>query len=212
MIIVYACLVVLALEAVVLRGRLARLTSLRIRRLYLIWLALANEVVVISILPGHQSLLFAAANLLSYAAAGAFVWSNRRIPGLLPIAFGGALNLTAIVANNGTMPASARALAASGWRGQPGHFANSAVLAHPRLAVLGDIFATPRWLPGHDVFSIGDVVIVIGFALLVYRACAHPLATGSVRAPADPDAVLSPSDEDASPAPVTEGSSTPPPT
>ena len=55
LIIVYACLVVLALEAVVLRGRLARLTSLRIRRLYLIWLALANEVVVISILPGHQA-------------------------------------------------------------------------------------------------------------------------------------------------------------
>jgi hypothetical protein len=171
-IIVFACLVVLALEAIVLRGRLARLTSLRIRRFYLVWLALANEVVVISVLPDHQHLLFAAANFLSYVLAATFVWSNRRIPGVLLIAAGGALNAAAIVANGGTMPASASALAASGWRPQPGHFANSAVVAHPKLALLGDIFATPRWLPGHDVFSIGDVVIVVAFGILIYKTCA----------------------------------------
>ena len=70
------------------------------------------------------------------------------------------------------MPASASALAASGWRPQPGHFTNSAVVAHPKLAVLGDIFATPRWLPAHDVFSIGDVLIVLAVGLLVYKTCA----------------------------------------
>ena len=172
MIIVFACLVVLALEAIVLRGRLARLTSLRIRRFYLVWLALANEVVVISVLPDHRHLLFAAANFLSYVLAAVFVWSNRRIPGVLLIAAGGGLNAAAIVANGGTMPASASALAASGWRPQPGHFANSAVVAHPKLALLGDIFATPRWLPGHDVFSIGDVVIVVAFGILIYKTCA----------------------------------------
>jgi hypothetical protein len=101
-----------------------------------------------------------------------FVWSNRRIPGLLLLACGGGLNVIAIVANGGVMPANAKALAASGWRPLPGHFANSAALAHPKLALLGDILATPRWLPGHDVFSIGDIVIVVAFAIMIYRTCA----------------------------------------
>jgi hypothetical protein len=171
-IIIYACLAVFVAEALVLRRRLARLMTLRIRRIYLVWLALANEVVVISILPGHQTAAFAAANFVSYLVAGVFVWSNRHIPGLLLLAGGGGLNAAAIVANAGVMPASAQALAASGWRPLPGHFANSAVLAHPRVAFLGDIFATPRWMPGHDVFSIGDVVIVVAFAILIYRTCA----------------------------------------
>ena len=178
MIIIYSCLVVFAIEAAVLRGRLIRLTSLRIRRLYLVWIALANEVLVIAVLPGHQSLLFACGNALSYVAGGAFVWCNRRIPGLALIACGGALNLTAMAANGGVMPASAKAMAASGWRQPSGHFANSAVLAHPRLAFLGDIFATPRWAPGHDVFSVGDVIIVVAFGLLVYRVCTR-LSTAS---------------------------------
>jgi hypothetical protein len=33
------------------------------------------------------------------------------------------------------------------------------VLVSPRLPLLGDIFATPSWLPGHNVFIIGDVAI-----------------------------------------------------
>jgi hypothetical protein len=176
-IIVYACLGVLCLEAIVLRRRLVRLASLQIRRIYLVWLALADQVVIICVLPGHQHLLLAAANLLSYAAAAAFVWSNRHIPGVLLIATGGLLNAAAIVANGGTMPASAKAIAASNWHPEPGHFVNSAVVPHEKLAFLGDIFATPRWLPGHDVFSIGDVVIVLAFAFLIYKSCASSSPT-----------------------------------
>jgi hypothetical protein len=171
LIIVYACLAVLSVEAVVLRGRLLRLANVRLRRIYLVWLALGDQVLVISVLPGSHHLVLDVANSLSYVAAGVFVWSNRRIPGLLFVALGGGLNAVAIAANGGTMPATTRALAASRWRPSPGHFANSAVVAHPHLALLGDIFATPRWLPGHDVFSIGDVVIVAAFAVLVYRIC-----------------------------------------
>ena len=182
MIIFYACFVVFVIEAAVLRGRLIRLTNIKIRRLYLVWLALANEVLVISVLPGHESLLFAGANLLSYVAAGVFVWSNRQIPGLALIVCGGGLNFTAMVANDGVMPASAKAMAASHWRQQSGHFANSAVLAHPRLAVLGDIFATPSWVPGHDVFSIGDVLIVVAFAIFIYGVCAKAPSAATNRA------------------------------
>jgi hypothetical protein len=164
--------VVVVIEAIVLRGKLARLATIRFRRFYLVWLALLDQVLVISVLPGRQHLVLDVANVLSYVAAGLFVWSNRRIPGVLFVGAGGALNVVAIVSNGGTMPASASALAASGWRPQPGHFTNSAVVAHPKLAVLGDIFATPRWLPAHDVFSVGDVIIVMAVAVLVYRTCA----------------------------------------
>jgi hypothetical protein len=172
MIIVFACVVVVAVESAFLQRRLLRLGSLRFRRFYLLWLALLDQVLVISVLPGRQHVVLDIADLLSYVAAGAFVCSNRKVPGLLLVGAGGTLNIIAIAANGGTMPASASALAASGWRPQPGHFANSAVVAHPKLAVLGDIFATPRWVPAHDVFSIGDVLIVIAVAVLVYRTCA----------------------------------------
>ncbi len=171
MIIVLACAVVVAVEALWLRRRLARLFALRFRRFYLVWLALVDQVLVISVLPGRDHLVLNFANLLSYAAAGLFVWSNRRLPGILLVGAGGALNLLVIAVNAGTMPASSGALAASGWRPQPGHFTNSAVVTHPKLSFLGDIFATPRWFPAHDVFSIGDVLIVVAVAALVYRTC-----------------------------------------
>ena len=187
MIIVLACAVTVAAESLVLRRRMARLARLRLRRFYLVWLALLDQVLVISVLPGREHLVLDIANLLSYVAAGLFLWSNRRIPGILLLGAGGALNLIAIATNGGTMPASASALAASGWRPQPGHFTNSAVVAHPRLLFLGDIFATPRWFPAHDVFSIGDVLIVIAVAVLVYRTCRDEPVTGASDLPAVTD-------------------------
>ena len=171
MIIVFACLIVVAIEAIFLRGGLKKLMAVRFRRIYLVWLALVDQVLVISILPGGHHLVLDVANLLSYLAAAAFVWSNRRIPGLLLLGAGGALNLVVIGVNKGTRPASESALEASGWHPAPGHFVNSGVLAHPKLSFLGDIFATPRWMPFHDVFSVGDVVIVLAVGVLVWRTC-----------------------------------------
>jgi hypothetical protein len=181
-IIVIACAFVVGIEALALRGKLSRLSSLRFRRFYLVWLALLDQVLVISILPGHQHVALDIANLLSYVAAGAFLWSNRHVPGVVLVGVGGGLNVAAIVANGGTMPASPSALIASGWKAQPGHFANSAVVAHARLAALGDVFATPRWFPAHDVFSVGDILIVVAVGVLVYKTCsAVPVAHDSER-------------------------------
>jgi hypothetical protein len=171
MIIIYACAVVLGIEAVLLRRRLLGLARLPVRRLWLVWLALADQVLVISVLPGGDSQLLAGAHLLSYLVAAVFVWVNRHIAGLWLTALGGVLNVIAIAANGGRMPAARQALRASGWHPAAGHFANSGVVAHAHFARLGDIFATPRWLPGHDVFSVGDVLIVAGVAWLVYRNC-----------------------------------------
>lgn len=179
MIILECCLVVLALEAIVLRGRLARLASLRLHRFWLVWFALLDQIVVISILPGRWHAVLAVANYASYVAAAAFVFFNRKVPGVLFVATGGALNMAAILANHGTMPASATALKASGWHAAAGHFVNSGVVSHPRLSFLGDIFDVPRWLPGHDVFSVGDLLIVLGIAVLIFRTCTAPVTAGA---------------------------------
>jgi Family of unknown function (DUF5317) len=187
LIIVFACLVVVAFEAIILRSRLTRLASLKFTRMYLVWLALAVQILVISVLPGGAHVALDVANLLTYAAAGFFVWSNRRIPGVLLLGFGGALNVLAMAVNGGTMPASATALRASGWHPQPGHFANSAIVAHPKLAFLGDVFASPRWMPFHDVFSVGDVVIVVAVGVLVYKTCTRLPAPRPEAAQSDPE-------------------------
>jgi hypothetical protein len=121
-------------------------------------------------------------HLASYAALALVVWANRRLPWLWLVALGGGANLVAIVANGGVMPASAGALRAAGMDAAVtnGTFSNSAVLAHPRLGCLGDVFATPRWLPLANVFSVGDVVLALGLVLVVH-SLARPLAPLSER-------------------------------
>ena len=92
------------------------------------------------------------------------------MPGLWLVAIGGALNFAAIVANGGVMPASRDALVRAGI--EPSHgFANSAALAHPKLQLIGDVFAVPGPWPLGNVFSIGDLVLVAGLMLLIHRSC-----------------------------------------
>lgn len=170
MIILYACLVLAAVHALLPGSDLRRLADVRLRGTWLVWLALAVQVLVISVLPdgGRAS---SAAHLASYVLAGAFAVANLRSAGTWLVGAGGSSNLVAIAANGGTMPASAAALEASGWQADAGRFANSAVLEQPRLAALGDVFVTPSWSPVQSVFSIGDVVIVAGVALFLHLTC-----------------------------------------
>jgi hypothetical protein len=65
------------------------------------------------------------------------------------------------------MPASPTAVATAGLTGTGP--ANSAVVSEPRLAFLGDLFALPAGWPLHNVFSVGDVLLVAGAVLLVHR-------------------------------------------
>lgn len=95
----------------------------------------------------------------------AAVVRNVRVPGLALVAIGAAANLAAIVANGGYMPASPAALGSHVPDG--GGYSNSVVLSDPALAPLTDIFALPDWLPGGNVFSIGDVLIGLGIAAAI---------------------------------------------
>jgi Family of unknown function (DUF5317) len=170
MIILWACLALLLAHALLPGSDLRRLGRLRWRHTWLVWLALADQVLVISVLPDSNR-VSAGAHLASYVLAGMFVVLNHRSAGTLVIGAGGLLNLAAITANGGVMPASPAALKASGWLPAPGHFANSAAVSDPRLGFLGDVFATPSWSPVHSVFSVGDVLIVVGVALFLRETC-----------------------------------------
>jgi len=74
-------------------------------------------------------------------------------------ALGAALNLLAITANGGVIPASPAALAMAGLPVDEPGFQSSTAVDDPRLAFLGDVFAIPASWPLSNVFSVGDVLI-----------------------------------------------------
>lgn len=113
------------------------------------------------------------------------VGRNIRVPGLAVVVLGGALNLAAIAANGGFMPATADAFAAAGRHFDPG-YSNSAVLAAPALAPLIDRFAMPIDIPLHNVFSVGDVLIGVGAALALVLGMQPAVRPGTEIEPAPP--------------------------
>ena len=151
-------------------GSPARLATLHFRASWLLWLALGTQVVITEAPHAASTGVLDELHLLTYAAAGVFLWLNRWIPGLAVLALGTGLNAGTIALNGGTLPASASAMRAAGIH-PDGGFDNSAVLGHPRLAWLGDVMTTPSWLPLRNVLSIGDLVIVAGLILLVHGVC-----------------------------------------
>ncbi|TMQ15063.1 MAG: hypothetical protein E6J91_13975 [Deltaproteobacteria bacterium] len=94
--------------------------------------------------------------------------ANLRLTGVFLVVAGAASNLAAIVANGGVMPASPEALATVG--AAIGAHTNSAVVAHPSVEPLTDIFATPSWVPFANVFSVGDLLIGVGVAVAIASA------------------------------------------
>jgi hypothetical protein len=181
-VIVPVLILLIALTVPLAGGRLLALADVRLRWAWLLLGALAVQVLIISVVPHWPGTLLAVLHIASYLMAAAFVVVNRKIPGLWLIALGGFANFIAIAANGGVMPASPQALAAAGRVTEAGLFANSAVVAQPRLLMLGDIFAIPAGWPLASVFSVGDVLIVLGAALALYRICGsrwHPARSGA---------------------------------
>lgn len=157
------------------RGRLSALAELELRRPWLVLAAIAIQVVIVSVLPGSVGALGEPLHLLSYLLLGAFAWSNRRVAGVAIVALGGFLNFVVIVANGGVMPADPDALAAAGRSVTEGEFSNSAHVADAKLAFLGDVIPTPGFLPVSNVYSVGDLLIVLGVLVLLHVACGSRL-------------------------------------
>lgn len=166
MFILYA-LVVGLLLGVVTGGSLSRLAALRFRWGPAVAAGLLAQVVLFSTpagdaLGGLAPWVYVASNALVLAA----VARNVAIRGLALVFAGGLSNAVAIVVNGGYMPVSEAALMAMG-RAERAGYSNSRFLEDVRLAPLTDIFAMPTWLPGANVFSIGDVLIGVGAAAAI---------------------------------------------
>ena len=157
-------------SAALFGGNPAHLATIKLRHTGLIMAALAVQVVITTITTHAPHNLLVALHLATYAAAGLALWANRRLPGIIIIGIGAALNGVVIALNGGTLPASAHALTESGHPVRTTGFTNSGVVHHPILPWLGDIVATPSWLPFRNVLSIGDMIILIGAVILVHAA------------------------------------------
>lgn len=159
-----------------LGGRLSGLARIDLRGGRLVAAALGLQVLAITVFPSWPHAVLVGAHALSYALAATFVWANRHIAGVPLLAAGGGLNALAITVNGGQMPASEAAVRSAGLPVDVDHFVNSGVLEDPRLAFLGDVFASPAWLPLRNVYSVGDLLLLAGATWAVHRACGTVLA------------------------------------
>jgi hypothetical protein len=104
--------------------------------------------------------------IASDVLVGVFVVANRRLAGMVTIGMGLLLNLV-VIAANGAMPVSPGAARIAGAR-VPGPHPD---IKHERLGratilpLLGDVIPLPHL---GEVMSVGDVVLAIGIARLVY--------------------------------------------
>jgi Family of unknown function (DUF5317) len=182
-----ACVLMLVVIALCLAsvplagGRLMRLGELELRLPGLALGGIALQVLIVTVAPGGLAGLHETLHVASYALLGAFGWANRRVAGVPVVLAGGALNLAPILANGGVMPAHPAVADVAAVQARPGRFVNSVPVSDAHLGFLGDVLATPASLPLHNVYSAGDLVIVLGLLIVVHAAC-HTQKAASSRA------------------------------
>lgn len=174
MILVVAMLLVV-LSVPLTGGDFGKLRYLRVRGTGFVFAAIGLQLVLTTVaskvLPAT---LAEGLHLVSYALAVAFLVVNRRITGLWILSLGGGLNLLAIAVNHGVMPATTAALRRAGRDIVTEGFSNSNAVDHARLSFLGDVFAVPKGVPLANVFSAGDVLLVVGIGVILHVACRKP--------------------------------------
>jgi hypothetical protein len=185
MFILYSVVIGLAL-GVIVGGRAAGLADIRFRFGWLMLVGLLIQVVLFS--PAVTDVIGRAGPPIyvgSTVLVAAALLTNWRITGVPIIVLGALSNLAAIVSNGGYMPADPAAVVAAGGE-VPTTYSNSAIVAHPVLQPLTDIFALPEWLPFTNVFSVGDVLIAVGVCVVIVAAMRRTVQGSSV--PAAPPA------------------------
>ncbi|MDX6376842.1 MAG: diguanylate cyclase [Gaiellaceae bacterium] len=168
-----------------LGGTMSRLGALSFRATATIYLAVAAQLVIFSPLAEGNDSVVRFGQLGSYCLVLAFLHANRRIRGMWVVALGVTANTLAIAANGGLMPVDPEAAQASGWQldlWANGSYHNTVLAtAHTHLAFLGDIIALPS-SPITAAVSVGDLLLMAGAFVVVYRACCADERAGSGRA------------------------------
>jgi hypothetical protein len=167
-------------------GDLTALARVKLRWMPALFATVMAQVVVTTVVSESVPVgLYAAVHVATYLPAAVFVWMNRSVRGLPVLGLGGALNFAAIIANGGVMPSLPSAAAAAGHTATSA-FVNSAPSSGSALWFLGDVFAWPQPLPLANVFSVGDILLLLGAALVLHTACrqrSEPLASWTTSVP-----------------------------
>jgi hypothetical protein len=166
-------------------GRLGNLARVRFRAVWAIFATCVVQLVIMEVLEktvAHG--ILAVVHVLSYGLAAVFVVANRKLLAMWVVALGAGLNALAISANGGVMPATRHALEVAG-RPLHAEFDNSTYVANARLPWLGDVFAVPKEVGVQilaNVFSIGDILVVLGATLMLHWICQSRLVPRSLLA------------------------------
>ncbi|MFF4401474.1 DUF5317 family protein [Streptomyces sp. NPDC001480] len=161
-------------------GRLSRLPDVRLRWLWLLWLAAAVQVTQLATagLPSAAG-RHLRAPLIALAFALALLWLGVNAQGQtrlfktgVGLALTGAVLNALPIAVNGRMPYNPSSAAVARLRTGSQTAKNVPATRNTRLLALGDTIPVP---PLHAVVSIGDVLLAIAAALLVATAMHHPL-------------------------------------
>ena len=175
------------LIALVRGGSLHRLAQVPFKHGWLAFVAIGLQVVAVytQALESLAAWLF----VLSYAILVGLIWINRRLAGMPIIGLGLALNTLVTAANGGYMPVTPEAVERAGLTHLVNELeAGARVLgakdillarADTRLWFLGDIFVLKG--PWPTVFSIGDVILVLGI-LVFFQQAMRPRASQGAEA------------------------------
>jgi len=146
-------------------GKIAHLAMLRFRWP---WLILAAVAIRAAVLLTPLNRIDGAQYLYVLALAAIVVWTIihiKRLPGVWLVTAGSALNLLVIVVNGGRMPVAPELAASLARHGTMGQY--TVMGGQTNLNLLGD------WIvlyPVPEVYSVGDIVIALGLAIVVFLA------------------------------------------
>ena len=160
-----------------LGAKLTRISAVRFRADWLVFLALLLQLVIFTPTGARLPVTaLAPLHTATYLLLLGFLLLNLRVSGFWMAGVGMLANLTVILANHGLMPVSLGAWRATGATSKAitssGAFNNNVLAGtHTHLGFLGDVFAFPPIVPFSTAISIGDVLIVFGMVAFVYRTC-----------------------------------------
>jgi len=116
------------------------------------------------------------AHTAAYATVLLVIVMNRRLPGMIIIGIGAALNFTVMAANGGKMPVSYDAVKRVHMEKMfSSNMARHCILNKgTRLGFLGDVIPRP-WppFPERDIPSVGDIFVSVGLFILVQHGTCY---------------------------------------